>query len=220
MKKIFTLFTVIIIALSFALPVNAAEGKVTYSGSSGQFIFEAGSDYSPTDLFPSFKGVMPGDSLTQQLTVKNDASKNIKVKIYLRSLGAHENSDEFLSQLRLKVCKSDDNKMGYMFDAAANETAALTDWVCLGTLYSGGEVNLDAVLTVPAELSNDYQEKIGYLDWEFMVEELPVEPDDPQPPQTGDNSPIALWCIFSLISLLMLIILVIIRRKEKETENY
>jgi hypothetical protein len=216
MKKIITLLTVLIITLSSVLPVYAADGKVTYSGNAGNFVFEPGSDHSLTDLFPNFKDIMPGDTITQKITVKNNADNKVKVKIYMRSLGAHADSVEFLSQLGLKVAKSADNEMAYMFDAAANETAQLTDWVCLGTLYSGGEVNLDVTLDVPVELPNEYQNKIGYLDWEFMIEEFPIEEGDPKPPQTGDNSHMGLWFALMLGSLTMLIILLFWRKKDKE----
>lgn len=219
MKKIVTLFIALVLLLSSAVTVFAADGKVTYSGNAGNFVFEPGSEHSLTDLFPNFKGVMPGDFLTQKITVKNDADNKIKAKIYIRSLGAHEDSKEFLSQLGLKVAKSKDNEMAYMFDAAANETAQLTDWVCLGTLYSGGEVNLDVTLDVPVELSNEFQEKIGYLDWEFMIEELPVEDSDPDIPKTGDNSNIGLWITIVLCSLIMIIILLVWRKKDKEKEK-
>ena len=219
MKKIITLFVVLVLALSSVLPVFAADGKVTYSGNAGSFVFEPGSDHSLTDLFPNFKGVMPGDTLTQKITVKNDADNKVKVKIYIRSLGAHEDSKEFLSQLGLKVKKSSDNDMAYMFDAAANETAQLTDWVYLGTLYSGGEVNLDVTLNVPTSLDNEYQSKIGYLDWEFMIEEFPIEEGDPKPPQTGDNSNMALWFTIMICSLIMMIILLVWRKKDKENEE-
>ena len=216
MKKIITLFVVLVLALSSVLPVFAADGKVTYSGNAGNFVFEPGSEHSLTDLFPNFKGVMPGDTLTQKITVKNDADNKVKVKIYIRSLGAHEDSVEFLSQLGLKVSKSEENKMAYMFDAAANETAQLTDWVCLGTLYSGGEVNLDVTLNVHTSLDNEFQNKIGYLDWEFMIEEFPIEEGDPKPPQTGDNSNMGLWFALMISSLAMLIILLVWRKKDKE----
>ncbi len=218
MKKVITFFVVCIIALSFVLPVYAADGKVTYSGNASNFVFEPGSQHSLTDLFPNFKGVMPGDTLTQKITLKNNADNKVKVKIYIRSLGAHEDSVEFLSQLGLKVAKSEENKMAYMFDAAANETAQLTDWVYLGMLYSGGEVNLDVMLNVPTSLDNEFQNKIGYLDWEFMIEEFPVEPDDPKPPQTGDNSHMGLWFALMVGSLAILIILLVWRKKNKENE--
>ena len=219
MKKIITLLITLAVLLSSTVTVFAADGKITYSGNAGNFVFEPGSEHSLTDLFPNFKGVMPGDTLTQKITVKNDADNKVKVKIYIRSLGAHEDSLEFLSQLGLKVKKSSDNDMAYMFDAAANETAQLTDWVCLGTLYSGGEVNLDVTLNVSVELPNEYQNKIGYLDWEFMIEEFPVEPDDPKPPQTGDNSNMGLWLALMLCSGAMLIILLFWRKKDKEQEE-
>ena len=219
MKKLLTLLIVCVVALSSVLPVYAAEGKVTYSGNAGEFIFEPGSDNSLTDLFPDFKGVMPGDTLTQKITVKNDASNDVKVKIYIRSLGAQEGSEAFLSQLGLKVKTSAENEMAYMFDAAASETAQLTDWVCLGTLYSGGEVNLDVTLSVPVELGNEFKNQIGYLDWEFKIEEYPVEPDDPKPPQTGDNSNLGLWFTLMICSLIVLIILLVWRKKDREIEE-
>ena len=219
MKKLITLLIAFALLLSSTVTAFAADGKVTYSGNAGNFVFEPGSEHSLTDLFPNFKGVMPGDTLTQKITVKNDADNKVKVKIYIRSLGAHEDSVEFLSQLGLKVAKSEENEMAYMFDAAANETAQLTDWVCLGTLYSGGEVNLDVTLNVPTSLDNEYQSKIGYLDWEFMIEEFPIEEGDPKPPQTGDNSNMGLWFTIMICSLIMMIILLVWRKKDKENEE-
>lgn len=219
MKKIITIFVALIIALTAAFPVCAADSNVTYDGNADKFIFGAGSEYSPTDLFSNFKSVMPGDVLMQQITVKNSTSNKVKVKIYLRALGAHEGSEEFLSKLHLQVQKSTDNPMAYMFDAPANETAGLTDAVLLGTLYSGGEVNLDVTLYVDPELSNEFQNQIGYLDWEFLVEELPIEPGDPQPPKTGDNSRFGLWLTLMLCSITMFLVLVLWRKKDDEEKE-
>ena len=198
MKKVLAVLLICALALTLPLPVYAEDGFVTYDGDSREFIFDPGTEHSPTDLFPDFKDVMPGDVLTQKITVKNDASQNVKVKIYLRSLGAQEGSEEFLSQLNLKVKLSDDNEMAYMFDAAANETAQLTQWVYLGELYSGGEVNLN---------------------WEFKVEEFPVDSDDPKPPATGDDTRLELWVAMMAGSLaLMFIILFLLWRKREEED--
>ena len=213
MKKCLIFLCVCVLMLSCVMPAFAAGGNVTYSGDAGEFIFAPGSAYSPTDLFPNFKDVMPGDSITQPITVKNDASKKVKVKIYMRSLGAHEDSVDFLSQLQLRVEKSVNNTMAYMFDAAADETAQLTDWVCLGTLYSGGEVNLNVILDVPAALDNRYQQQIGYLDWEFMIVEYEIDPDDPESPKTGDETLIGLWLGLLVMSFCALMILLFTRKK-------
>ena len=218
MKKMMLLLCVCALLLSCITAVFAADGNVTYSGDAGKFIFAPGSSYSPTDLFPNFKDVMPGDSIAQSITVKNDASNKVKVKIYMRSLGAHAESAEFLSKLHLRVEKSEDNTMAYMFDAAASETAQLTDWVCLGTLYSGGEVNLNVILDVPVELDNAYQQQVGYLDWEFMIEEYEIEPSDPEPPKSGDESPLRQWAGLGTLSLFVIFILLFAGRRKKEAQ--
>lgn len=205
MKKISGIIAALLLSCILGITAFAQEANVIYSGDAGKFIFTPGSDYSLTDLFPNFKDVMPGDSISQQITVRNDASNKVKVKIYMRSLGAHEDgtSEEFLSQMKLRIKKSDDNEMAYMFEAMANEPAQLTDWVCLGTLYSGGEVSLDVILDVPVEMGNEFAEQAGYLDWEFMIEEFPVEPEDPKPPVTGDSANPIPWMILAVCAAIV-----------------
>ena len=217
MKRIAYLLLAALLALSAALPTFAVEGNVNYSGDAGSFIFAPGSEYSPTDLFPNFKGVMPGDSLQQTITIKNNASNKVKVKIYIRSLGAQPGSEEFLSQLKLRVSKSANNNMAYMFDAAASEPAQLSGWVCLGTLYSGGTVNLNVILDVPVTMGNEFQNQIGYLDWEFKIEEFPKEPTDPEPPKTGDNSkPVLFGTLMGVFGVLLIVLFVLKKRPKEE----
>lgn len=217
MRRIYALFLSVFLFFTTVIPVSAQKSKVLYDGNAKQFIFAPGSDQFPTDLFSEFKDVMPGDTLSQRITLRNEAAKNVKVKLYLRALGAHPQSKEFLSQLRLRVGKHGQNT--YLFDAAAHETAQLTDWVCLGTLYSGGELELEVCLSVPVELNNDFQEQVGYLDWEFMVEEFPVEDTDPQPPKTGDDFPVLLWAILLAASSVALFVLLPVKKKKKEQDD-
>ena len=214
MKRVLTCILVLAMLMGVAMTASAADGNVTYSGDAGQFIFQPGSEYSPTDLFPNFKDVMPGDTLTQRITLKNDASKKVKIKVYMRSLGAHPDSVVFLSQLKLRV---DQVKETFLFDAAADQTAQLTDWTCLGTLYSGGQVDLDVTLDVPVTLDNEFKKLVGYLDWEFMIEEYPIEESDPIAP-TGDDTPIGLYMGLAAGSAVMMlfVILLMTRKKKKE----
>ena len=214
MKKCLTLLCAVALLFSLAMPAAAVDGQVVYAEDAEKFFFLPGSDYSPTDLFPNFKDVMPGDTLTQTILVKNDISNDCKVKVYMRALGAHEDSVDFLSQLKLTVTKDTDT---VMFDAPADQTAQLTDWVYLGTLYSGGECELTVTLEVPVTLDNMFKNLVGYLDWEFAVEELPVEESDPVPP-TGDNSDLMLWSALGIGSVAMLFVLLLFGRKKKEQE--
>lgn len=207
MKKIFRIISSLVLvlvllcstAVSFAAQDPEGSG-VTYKGKAKEFIFQPGSDYSVNDLFTNFKGVMPGDTLTQQINVRNDASKKVNVKIYIRAFGAAEleNADneeivsmeesaDFLKEMKLTV----DAGNNRLFEAPADQTAGLTDWVLLGTFRSGADVDLEVNLEVPITMGNDCQERIGALDWQFMAEEYPLDPDDPTTPTdpSGPNGP-------------------------------
>ena len=214
-KMIKLMICLSLIVITTALTTNrisAQDGNVTYDGNAKDFIFAPGSEYSPTDLFADFKNLMPGDSISQKITIDNDISKEVKIKIYMRSLGADQQSQEFLSQLSLTVVQ--DGKTN-LFDAPASETAQLTDWVYLGTLYSGGKIDLDVTVSVPITLGNDFQDAVGKLTWEFMAEELPVETTDPRP--TGDNSNIYVaMTVMAVSAAALTVVLALTKKKEQE----
>ena len=88
--------------------------------------------------------------------------------------------------------------------------------MCLGTFYSGAKTTLDVGLNVPAEMGNDYAEKIGSLDWEFAVEELPVEPTDPAGPKTGDDTPVALYAGICAVCAGAVVFLIATRKKKEQ----
>ena len=226
MRKILrkTICLLAVLVMVMAATATSFASSVTYKGQAEKFVFAPGSEYSLTDLFTDFKGVMPGDQLTQQITVRNDASNDVKVKIYMRSLGASDlqspedgiaevsaaESADFLKEMNLTVKQNGDS---ILFDAPADETDGLTDWVCLGTFYSGAEVDLTVILDVPITMGNDFQQRIGALDWQFMVEEFPIEKDDPK---TGDNMNFVLpICIMAAAGLGAILLFARRRRQER-----
>ena len=208
MRKLCMLFLCLLLVLNLSVTAFAA-GSVTYDGDANKFIF------APENLFADFQNVMPGDTLKDQIRIKNDTSNGVKIKVYLRSLGAQENTDDFLSQLKLSVQQDGDS---VLFAAPADKAAQLTDWVYLGTVYSGGQITLDVTLEVPLTVGDAFQNQTGYIDWEFKVEELPVEPSDPDVPKTGDDSNLLLYGGVLADSLLVLLLLLLAVRRKK-TEN-
>ena len=215
MKKFSRLCMLLLVLLLVVnLGVTAlAEGTVTYDGTARKFIFEPGTRHSPTSLFENFQNVMPGDTLTEQILIRNDKSNKVKIKLYMRSLGAQENTEVFLSQMNLTVQQ---RGKSVLFDAPADQTAQLTNWTYLGTIYSGGKITLDVTLEVPITMGDDYQHNIGYIDWAFKVEELPVESTDPQPPKTGDI--ILAYVAVMVLSLAVLLVLLLVRKRRKQEE--
>lgn len=205
LKLLVSLFLIGVLAVSAV----AADGNVTYQGSASGFIFTPGSEEWVTDLFPNFKNVMPGDSLTQRITVRNETSKEVKIKLYVRSLGAHPESADFLSQMTMRVSDLTDT----ILFAPADQSSQMTDWVYLGLLYSGGEAELEVKLDVPVTMGNDYADQIGYLNWEFRIEEFPVEDTDPKPSPTGEGMEVFL--AFGIMTIFggLLILLVSCRKR-------
>ena len=205
------------ILVLFGSSVTAfADGRVTYDGNARDFIFAPGSRYSPTDLFTDFKDVMPGDTVTQKVTIDNKAKNGVKIKLYMRSLGAKQGSEEFLSQLSLTVKQDGESNL---FAAPPSEPAQLSDWVYLGTVYSGGKIDLDVTLNIPINLENRFQDAIGYLDWQFKAEELPVSSDDPKAAKTGDTANIRLYLLLMSTSAIILFILSVLQKRKKTDGN-
>ena len=241
-KRLFSLTLAVVMMAGFTLTASAA-GKVTYEGEAEKFIFEPGTEYSATDLFGDFKNVMPGDKITQKISVVNNGKRKHTTKIYMKALGpTDENnsdlrySDEegnlgdgndndgytdkalyqpLLNQLELTVVAVEGNTK--LFEAAANETDGLSDWVLLGSLRKGGEVELEVTLEVPAELGNEFQDMAGAIDWAFKVEEIKDKNKKPPViPNTGDISNIMLYAGMFGLAALALMILIILKRKAKE----
>jgi len=174
-KKAAILLLAVVIILGTSITAFAAGGTVTYDGDADKFVYTVDSEYSPTDLFTGFKNIMPGDKITERIVLKNVTTENYKIAVYMRALGATEDSEKFLSQLNLTVKQENSSTL---FEAPADQTAQLTDWVYLGTIGYKGEIPLDVTLEVPITMGNEFQNAIGILKWAFKVEEIPTQTTD------------------------------------------
>ena len=194
LKTVFSLLLVMAMVLSFSAAAQAAGASVTFNGKDNAYVFEPGSGYSNTDLFGSFKNVMPGDTLTETVTIKNNASDCDYIKVYLRAVVHDETGTpltydkaqaaldgmqdetvatmkDFLSQLTMTVKNGDT----VLFQASPDEAGALATNVLLGQLSKGETLKLDVQLEVPITLGNEYAHRVGEVDWVFLVEAFQFE---------------------------------------------
>ena len=236
-KRLFSLILVAVMMIGMAISGFAA-GVVTFEANEQKFDFAPGSVYSPSDLFTDFKNLMPGDSVTQSVRVKNNGKDGYTTNIYIRALGATPDkvikeatdtagevkfedgkelngtgktvNQKVLSQLELDVVAKKDSKK--LFDATADKTDGLSDWVMLGSLRKGGEVDIEVTVTVPLTMGNEFQNVAGGIDWQFKVEEIP----DPSVPDTGDSTGIMLYSAMFGAAALALFVLIVLKKRTRE----
>ena len=230
MKKIMKKASALLLALVLLMglmTIASADGSVTYDGSAKEFIFTPGSEYSPTDLFTNFKGVMPGDRKTENIVIKNWALQYDYVKVYMEAkkhpaedliiekygVDKDENVD-FLSKLKLTVWNGDK----VIYEAAPGTSVELDDEgklsepVYLGKLNRLGKLDLDVLLEVPIELDNEYASAMGEVDWVFYFEGHNYPSSNPK---TGDYIIMGALALMA-VSAAALLILFFLKKKRKK----
>ena len=227
MKRTIKIFSFLLVMMMlFTGAAFAAESSVTYEGGAENYVFLPGSEYTDTDLFDNFKGVMPGDELEQKITVTNEQGLCDYVKIYMRAVPHDDTAnplsdsvmqyetvvtmDDFLHQLSLTVVKEDGTEI---FKGTAEELDGLAENVLLGSFEKGESTVLTAKLSVPIELGNEYANRVGEVDWVFVAEEL----NNPAP-ETGDNVNLGLYLGILGVAAVAVVALVVLGKKKKSEE--
>ena len=228
MKKLITLLMAAVLVLSMSAAAFAADASVTYEGGAEKFVFIPGSEWTDTDLFnDNFKGVMPGDVVTQDIDIRNHYKGIDRVRIYMRaelhdeednplseSVAEHEDvvsMYDFLSQLSMTVKQGDK----VIYEATADQLDGLKENVSLGVYKYGYMSTITVELHVPIELGNEYANRVGEIDWVFTAEEIPA----PDGPDTGDNSQVILWVSLMLAAAAVCIVVIATGRKKRSSED-
>ena len=223
-KTIASLVMMLVLLLGIGAPAYA-DGTVSYKGGAEKFVFLPGSSYTDTDLFDGFKGVMPGDTLTQTVEVRNRFLGTGSVKIYLRAVAHDEQTNplspnvaaagetvasmsDFLSKLYMEVWQGDK----CIYTGTPDQLDGLKNNVLLASVPRFGSVTLTVKLQVPKELGNEYANRVGEVDWVFTAEEL-----DPQGnPKTGDTSNLILWIVVMVLCLAAIAVVAFLVLKKKK----
>ena len=121
MKKLLSLVMIAAALAALTVPALAADAVVRREGTSGLVIETVGSGYTDTDLFGSFKNVMPGDELTEDITVKNSVNGFDYVKLYIRAV-PHDEQGNLLTYD--EVFENTDGKDKQNIEGMRDETVA------------------------------------------------------------------------------------------------
>lgn len=235
MKNIAKITAILLLSLVLATPTHALRSSVYFLGQADQFVFHPGTSWSDTDLFDNFEGLMPGDTRTEEISVRNASNDCDYVKIYLKAETVDDSTmADFLSQLRMVVKNGDQ----VIYQASPDQTAGLSEYTLLGTYNPGDASTLDVILEAPITLGNEYMHQTGEVNWTFMAEcyadgeivepDNPVNPDNPDgplpPPNPNPSGPqtfdhIVQYFGLFLASALGLIIVIALIRKFKQEET-
>lgn len=174
-KRLAALVLAAAVVLSLSATALAAGTSVTFYGKKKGFGWETGREYTATDLFSGFKNVLPGDRLSQTITITNKARDCNYIKLYLR-LRAHDGEknpmeaesgesvvsmEDFLSQLTMRVYRGD----RLIYENSPDRADELRENVLLGTLYREKSAKLRVELDIPEDLDNQYANRLGEVDW-------------------------------------------------------
>lgn len=166
MKKIVAVIMVLTICMFGAIPTFAADSSVEYNNAR-EFVFNP----QGGDLFQNFKGVMPGDTDTQEIVLKNTKA-DYPITVYLRAEIADEYK-AFLDYIDLTVYYSEtaDGEKTQLQSGKASEEGRLLSDTKLGTYMPNESGYITVSIYVHPEMDNQYKNTLGKIKWIFTVEE-------------------------------------------------
>lgn len=222
-RRISTFLLALVLVLGLSVPALAAE--VVFEGRSKGFSVGSDNHLTASNLFGNFEGVMPGDSLSETITIRNLARDCDYIKLYIRAVPHSDGGnrpassyvndleqnvasmEDFLSQLYMEVYQGSSR----IYSGSPDELDGFRDNVYLGQYKKNQGTTLTVTLNVPVDLDNEYSFRAGEVDWVFTVE---CYDESGKLIQTGQNN----WPIAVLLSLGVVVMaagVVMISRKRK-----
>lgn len=189
----------VLFVLGFASTVFGADSTIIYKGRKSGFEFTPESTYIETDLFDDFKQVMPGDVRTEKIRITNESRSCDYISVYMGAV-LHDDANNPISPKVLAELKEDERRgvmseLEYMHDFLKHliltawngekteknliytgspdslEDGFETEPSFLGNLSYGNSIELNVQLEVDIKMGNEYADRIGEVDWVFVVEE-------------------------------------------------
>lgn len=165
-----------------------------------------------TDLFASFKNLLPGCARTQKITIANDSGT--QTELFLRAEAAEQktmNSQQAVLVQKLlnqyaKIRITGEKGVLYEGPVSGNPSGNETSMkynISLGTYAPWEKKELLVTLSVDSAMDNHYQDLTGRVRWVFTAvgeDETGLPTETVLPPVTGDETQIFMWAALLLTS--------------------
>lgn len=192
------------------------ETGVVFRGKTEGFTVNA----DDTDLFASFKNLLPGCSRTQRITVTNDSQTEVEIRLraeQARQVGASQKQLLLVKELMEKYAEIEvmqgETKLYRGPVSGKGSDDSMREEIPLGKFSAGEQKELTVRLAVSPEMDNEYQELTGKVKWIFSAcgEDGKVVAESA--PVTGDTSHIGMWTALLTASGLAFLIAAVLLRK-------
>lgn len=206
---IFCVVTLAVPARAFAdTPAIAYDGNARQLTVSGE-----------PDLFPAFKGLMPGDVREQQIEIRATGVKS-QVRVFVRAVVDHETARQ-LSPITL-TASAGDASAGWLQTGTPGSVFAYPTQVA--TFTSDGSTVLNLQLSVPTSVGNELADASKTIRWEITAEDdgekIPVQPVGSKSPglfglaATGDST-LALLLVLLTLAIIAFMAALLLSRRDK-----
>lgn len=209
------------VALTVPARAFADTPAIAYDGNACQLTVSGATGSSgESDLFPTFKDLMPGDVREQQIEVRATGVKS-QVRVFVRVVVDHETA-HLLSPITL-TASAGDASAGWLQTGTPGSVFAHPTQVA--TFTSDGSTVLNLQLSVPTSVGNELADANKAIRWEITAEDdgekIPMQSADSKKPgllglvATGDSTLTLLLVLLTLASIAFIAALLLSRRDKR-----
>ncbi len=190
------LFAALLALALVATPARAAEGApaIAYDGAANELTVTGGYEAGGSDLFASFKGLAPGDSVTQTVDLSfTNISAETRLFIKADTAGLSADARAVLSELELSVGFTGSGAFSAVELASPHEVFAGEDPVLVATVAEPAEAVMTLTLTIPTSVGNELAElQEVRIPWVITVQEDDGETGEDEGPVSTALTPHAI----------------------------
>lgn len=209
--------------VAIAVPARAFADTpaIVYDGNACQLTVSGATGSSgESDLFPTFKDLMPGDVREQQIEVRATGVKS-QVRVFVRAVVDHETAHQ-LSPITLTASVGDASASWLQTGTPGSVFAHPAQ---VATFTSDGSTVLNLQLSVPTSVGNELADASKTIRWEITAEDdgekIPVQSAGSKKPgllglvATGDSTLTLLLVLLTLAIIAFIAALLLSRRNKR-----